>query len=106
MFLDPLDLLLLFYHLTAEPRAEHQAQRERKRQAKGFLKRGEELLGEGSVDEADVRFGLALQLWPDIVSHLSRRQCRRLKAEILRHSKGLNAARLRLRLDKRHIDYL
>ncbi len=101
MFLDPLDLLLLFYHLTAEPRAEHQAQRERKRQAKGFLKRGEELLGEGSVDEADVRFGLALQLWPDIVSHLSIKQCRRLKDEIFRHSTGWNAAQLRHQLEQR-----
>ena len=101
MFLNPVDVFLLFYHLTSEPRAEHQARRERKRQAKRFLKRGQELLSKGSVDEADIRFDLALRLCPDIVNHLSRRQCRRLEDEIAKHCRGRNATQLRFQLDKR-----
>ncbi len=68
MVLDPMEFLLLFFHPTAEPRAEHQAQREREQQVKCYLNRGEQLLGEGSVDGADIRFELASRLWPDIVS--------------------------------------
>ena len=83
--------------------SEHQAQKERKRQAKWFLKRGQELLSKESVHEADVRFGLALKLWPDIVNHLSKKQRRKLEDEIVSHTRGLNAAQIQFQLNKRDL---
>ncbi len=38
--------------------------RERKRQARGQIKHGLELLRQGCVDEADIRFGAALKIEP------------------------------------------
>jgi hypothetical protein len=99
MVLDPLDAFMLIWHATAESRAEYQVQREKKRQARRFLEAGRVLLGKGAIDEADLRFGIALRLWPDVVHHLSKKRCRMLADEVIGY--GSNATQLRLQLNKR-----
>ena len=74
---------------------------ERKRQAQVFLKKERRLLSKGLTDEADVRLGLALCLWPDIVDSLSKRQQRMPMTELARLGGGPNATYLWLDLDKR-----
>ncbi len=55
---------------------------ERERQARCFLKNGWSCLEKGFVHDADVRFGLALRMWPDVVSSLPKKQQKRLLEEL------------------------
>jgi hypothetical protein len=75
--------------------------REKKRQARGLLKRGLMLLREGRIDEADLRFGTALKVNPQIVNSLSKRQRRNTMLELSRKGGGLNATYLWLQLEER-----
>jgi hypothetical protein len=73
--------------------------RDRRRQAKRLLEQGMTLLRQGSIDEADVRFGAALKVNPHLVESLSGEQQRSLTSELEGHRKGgLNAACLLLQL--------
>ncbi len=57
------------------------------------------LLRQGSIDEADVRFGAALKVNPHLVKSLSREQQQSLILELEGYRKGgLNAANLLLQL--------
>ncbi len=55
---------------------------EAERQARHLLKNGWSLLENGLVHDADVRFGLALRLWPEVVSSLPKKQQKRLLEEL------------------------
>ena len=71
---------------------------EQKRLAKRELEQGLSLLRRGRIDEADLRFGTALKLWPEIVASLSEQERRRLMAELASHGGGWNATELWLQL--------
>ena len=73
-------------------------QRYKKRQARGLLREGLKLLRSGLVDDADLRFGAALKVNPQLVESLSRRRQRRLQSELEENSGGLNATHLLLLL--------
>ncbi len=75
--------------------------REKKRQAKGLLKRGLMLLREGHIDEADVRFGAATKVYPQIEDSLSKRQRRNMMSELARRGGSLNATYLWFQLEER-----
>jgi hypothetical protein len=73
---------------------------EQKRLAKRELEQGLSLLRRGRIDEADVRFGTALRLWPEIVASLPERERRRIMTELASHGGGWNATELWLRLEE------
>jgi hypothetical protein len=102
--MDPIDLLMLLFHMWSEgPLFEHEVQKERRRQAQKFLVQARELLRRGFIERADLRFGLALRLRPDILNSLSKRQKRKLMADLVRHGGGPNATLLLLDLDERQL---
>lgn len=73
--------------------------KDRRRQAKRLLEQGMALLRQGSIDEADVRFGAALKVNSHLVESLSREQQKNLTSELEEHRKGgLNATNLLLQL--------
>lgn len=78
--------------------------RERRRQSGRLLAKGLELLRSGSTREADVRFGAALKLDPQLVWTLSKKQRQLLTDELERHGGDANAARLWLDLRSCPID--
>ncbi len=55
---------------------------EGKRQARVFLQHGLESLAVGALDDADMQFGLALKVSPNIARCLSSRKQRRLLEEL------------------------
>ena len=73
---------------------------EQKRLAKRELEQGLSLLRRGRIDEADLRFGTALKLWPEFVISLPERHRRRLMAELASHGGGWNATELWLQLEE------
>lgn len=73
---------------------------EKERLAKRELGKGLSLLREGRIDEADLRFGTALKLWPEFVVSLPERHRRRLMAELASHGGGWNATELWLQLEE------
>jgi hypothetical protein len=97
-------LIHLLRELVLRPATVNEVAAERTRQARIFLNEGCRLLSKGLVDDADVRFGLALHLWPDIVDSLSKRQQRKLMTELARLGGEVNAASLWLELDKQQTD--
>lgn len=73
---------------------DHSAERLRKRRAKLQLKRGLQLLTRKSIQEADIHFGAALNIQPDIMHVLSKREIRRIIAILKTYGGGPNAAGL------------
>lgn len=72
--------------------------RERRRQSLRLLKNGQALLRRGATQEADVRFGAALKLNPQVVRTLSKKQRQSLMDQLERHGGDSNATRLWLDL--------
>lgn len=73
--------------------------REKKRQARGMLEHSQLLLRKGLIDQADIRFGAALKVYPQIVDCLSSRERRKLMLELVENGGGLNATQLWLQLE-------
>jgi hypothetical protein len=71
----------------------------RRRDSKKFLRSGRALLAKGCIDEADVRFGLALRLWPGVIQSFSRQELNRLLNELDSSRDMPNANHLRLLAD-------
>jgi len=94
------DMLIKFLELFPD----HSAERLRKRRAKLQLNRGLKLLNRKSVQEADVHFGAALTILPDIVHVLSKRELKKIMAKLRMYGGGPNATRLWLEIDKNQIN--
>jgi predicted flavoprotein YhiN len=77
---------------------DHSRERKKKREAKSQLNRGLKLLGKKSVQEADIHFGAALTIQPDIAHVLSKRENRKIRSRLSRYATGPNGTRLLLDL--------
>jgi hypothetical protein len=76
---------------------------EGERQARQYLKDGRSLLRNASIHEADVRFGLALRLWPDVVASLPKKEQKRFlkELELIRPDEAFsNIQRVWIQLDR------
>ncbi len=90
------DLLIKLLELIPD----HSRERRKRRLAKSQLKLGLALLGRRRFDKADIHFGAALTLSSDIVNMLSKRERKKLLANLVRYPTGRNATRLLLDLGK------
>jgi hypothetical protein len=93
------DMLLRLLELFPD----HSAERLRKRQVKLQLKRGLTLLGKKSFNEADIHFGTALTIQPDIARVLSKREIKKIMVKLPIYGGGPNANRLWLELNNHQI---
>ncbi len=75
-------LFKLLIRATGARLGELEVTLERERQARRALQEGRSLLAKGLIHEADVRFGLALRMWPDVVSSLPKKQQKGLLEEV------------------------
>lgn len=73
---------------------------ETRRQARSQLMRGRELLSNAHIHAAEIHFGAALRLLPDVVKLLSEEEQWKLQAQIIWHGGGRNAKLILKQLDK------
>jgi len=73
---------------------------ETRRQAHIHLKHGVELLSNGHIHAAEIHFGAALRLLPDVVKLLSEEEQWKLQAQIIWHGGGRNANLVLKQLDR------
>ncbi len=73
---------------------------ETRRQAHSQLMHGWELLSNGRIHDAEIRFGAALRLLPDVVKLLSEEEQWNLQAQIIWHGGGRNAKLILKQLDR------
>jgi hypothetical protein len=73
---------------------------ETRRQARSQLMHGWELLSNGHIQAAEIRFGAALRLLPDVVKLLSKEEQWNLQARIIWHGGGRNANLILKQLDR------
>jgi hypothetical protein len=89
------DMLIKFLELFPD----HSFENKRKRQAKLQLKKGLELLSRSMFEEANIHFGAALTLKPDLVRVLSKRKIRKIMDKLEIHRAYPNARRLWLEME-------